>query len=103
MTTVRTIKLKRIPQGTTEAVSLNAPAPEAAPEGSDTQATSAAQPATPSAPAPQVVAGANVSGKSYLPYTIAASVVVVLFLVIMGIQYSEISLYQAEPSVWIRK
>jgi hypothetical protein len=108
MTTVRTIKLKRNPTGSSEPMSLNVPTPEAsaatpAEEGA-TQATTATPspaPAAASAPAP-AMAGA-ISAKSYLPYAIAAGVVVAFFLIIMGLQYSEMSLYQADPSVWVRK
>ncbi len=38
-----------------------------------------------------------------MPYVIAATLVVVFFLVIMALQQMEISLYQAEPSVWLKK
>jgi len=107
MTTVRTIKLKRVPQGMSEQVTLNAPSAESAAAspagGAAAQATPAASPEVATTPVPKIASGATVSGKSYLPYTLAASFVVVIFLVIMGLQYSEMSLYQAEPSVWISK
>ena len=108
MTTVRTIKLKRNPTGSSEPMALNIPTPEtsaAAPaEAGATQAAIATQtpaPVAAAAPAP-AMAGA-ISAKSYLPYAIAAGVVVAFFLIIMGLQYSELSLYQADPSVWVRK
>ena len=85
MTTVRTIKLKRSNTGPDQG-SANTPGATSAPA-----ADAAAQPAE----------GATLSRKSYLPYTLAASVVVILILVIMGLQYSEMSLYKAAPSVWV--
>lgn len=105
MSTIRTIKLKR---NTTVGSDLAAP-PLTSPETADaspiengTPQVAVAREAAPVAE-PVVAKGATVSGKSYRPYAIAASVVVVLFLVMMGLQYSEISFYQADPSVWLKK
>ena len=108
MTTVRTIKLKRNPTGSSEPMALNITTPEAsaaAPtEEGATQATIATpSPALAAAAAPTPALVGAISAKSYMPYAIAAGVVVVFFLIIMGLQYSEMSLYQADPSVWVRK
>jgi hypothetical protein len=101
MSTIRTIKLKRANSDSSPA-SLNDPTPEAAPEGMDSpdEASPQASSSTPNAPA---VAARGVSGKTYTPYVIAASLVVIVFIVIMLLQQMEISLYQAEPSVWLKK
>lgn len=110
MTTVRTIKLKR---PTAAAQDMDVPAPQpavqapaeanVAPDAGE--AASAPEAAAPVAAAPvaQPAAGTAVSAKSYLPYALAAAVVVVLFLVMMGLQYSEMSFYESEPSVWVKK
>jgi len=108
MTTVRTIKLKRNSQGGLETTSLNSSAPDQASvspaeEASTQAATTDGSATSPLSAGLPDVQGASVSGRSYLPYMIAAAVVVVVFLVIMGLQYSEMSLYQADPSVWVRK
>lgn len=101
MTTVRTIKLKRNPQTLQEPASASSESDASAP--SDQAPAPAAQPAAVASAAPVAAAGSQVSAKSYLPYVIAASVVALFFLIIMGLQYSEMSLYQAEPSVWVKK
>lgn len=90
MTTVRTIKLKR-----TSSDFAAAPATEAG-AGTTPQAIEPG-------PAIAVTAAKGASGKSYMPYMVAALLVVIIFLAIMGLQYSEFSFYQAEPSVWVRK
>ena len=95
MTTIKTIKLKR---ATVES--------EAAPaETAPVAASEAAIPASMSrAPAPAAAAAqGGGSAKSYMPYMIFALLVVILFAVIMGLQYSEFSFYEAEPSVWVKK
>ena len=96
MTTVRTIKLKRNPQASQEVSPSSSPTNASTPGG-------APQPEAAPVAAPLVASGPQVSAKSYLPYVISASVVVLFFLIIMGLQYSEMSLYQAEPSVWVKK
>jgi hypothetical protein len=95
MTTVRTIKLKRNPQISQEPSSTALPTEASTP--------GAPQPEAAQAAAPLVASGPQVSAKSYMPYVICASVVVLFFLIIMGLQYSEMSLYQADPSVWVKK
>lgn len=101
MPTIRTIKLKRANSGSSPA-SLNDPTPEAPLEGLDSPAEASSRASSPS-PAAPAVAARGVSGKTYMPYVIAATLVVVFFLVIMALQQMEISLYQAEPSVWLKK
>ena len=101
MTTVRTIKLKR-GNSDSRSASLNDPTPEASPEGIDSPAEASHHASAPS-PATHAVGVRGVSGKTYTPFVIAASLVVVVFLVIMLLQQMEISLYQAEPSVWLKK
>jgi len=95
MTTVRTIKLKRNLQVSQELSPSSSPTVASTP--------GAPQPEAAPAAAPLIASGPQVSAKSYLPYVISASVVVLFFLIIMGLQYSEMSLYQAEPSVWVKK
>lgn len=106
MTTVRTIKLKRNPQASPESAPATLPTADAAQAPQDstppTQATMAPQQPVAAVPA-QPVKGTSASAKSYMPYTIFASVVVLFFLIIMGLQYSEMSHYSADPSVWIGK
>jgi hypothetical protein len=101
MSTIRTIKLKRANSDSSPA-SLNDPTPEAAPEGMGSPAEAIPHASSPG-PAAPAVAARGVSGKTYMPYVIAATLVVVIFLVIMALQQMEISLYQAEPSVWLKK
>ena len=101
MTTVRTIKLKRNPQLSADAPAATPPPAQAAPDGSVD--TTAAETMASSMPEPTPVPAATVSAKSYMPFTLCAAAVVLFFLVIMGLQYSEISHYQAEPSVWVKK
>ena len=100
MTTVRTIKLKRNPQGSSEPVSLTESAPAEATQAEPTAVSDA--PVVAAMPG-RVTAGPVVSKKAYLPYVIAASLIVIACLVIMGLQYSEMSLYKAPPSVWAQK
>ena len=105
MATIKTIKLKRNSQmGETsgdmpESAPEETPAMEPAAEGA-TQ-TTAAHPTSTAVPGSMPVVGPKVSGKSYMPYMIMAIVVVVIFLVILGLQYSEIAFFQAPPSVWV--
>jgi hypothetical protein len=68
----------------------------------DSRAEASPEASSPSPVAP-AVAARGVSGKTYTPYVIAASLVVIVFIVIMLLQQMEISLYQAEPSVWLKK
>lgn len=91
MSTIRTIKLKRA-----SADSESAPA----------AAVPGAEPIPPQAspgPAPTLAAAKGASSKSYMPYMIFAVLVVIAFVVIMGLQYSEFSFYEAPPSVWVKK
>ncbi len=101
MSTIRTIKLKRANSDSSPA-SLNDPTPNATPEGSESPAEVSPKDSSP-APIASTVAARGVSGKTYMPFVIAASLVVVGFLVIMLLQQLEISFYQAEPSVWLTK
>ena len=102
MATIKTIKLKRNPQSTMG----SGPASESTPveaTGAAPAAETAPQPAAVAAPVPIPVAGPKVSGKSYMPYVVAASLVAIIFLVILGLQYSEISYFAESPSVWVNK
>lgn len=113
MATMKTIKLKRNPQ----AAEISGELPEATQEvtasvdpavggEAHTSATQTPEP-NPAATLPDADpvpnAGPKVSGKSYTPYVIMASVVIVLFLVILGLQYSEKAYFEAVPSVWAGK
>ena len=101
MSTIRTIKLKRANSDSSPS-SLNDPTPEAA--SSETESPAAASPqAASSSPAAPAVAARGVSGKTYTPFVIASALVVIVFIVIMLLQQMEISLYQAEPSAWLKK
>lgn len=94
MTTIKTIKLKRASVGGEPAAEAN---PGAEPQPSvPSQASPAPVPAAPAAKG-------GGSAKSYMPYMLFALLVVILFAVIMGLQYSEFAFYQAEPSVWVKK
>jgi len=101
MSTIRTIKLKRANADSSPS-SLNDPSPEAVPAGNESPVEASPQAASPESAAP-TVAARGVSGKTYTPFVIAAALVVVVFIVIMLLQQTEISLYQAEPSVWLKK
>jgi len=101
MSTIRTIKLKRANSDSSPA-SLNDPTPEASAEGIDSPVEASPHASSPKLGASPVTAR-GVSGKTYTPFVIAASLVVVVFLVIMLLQQMEISFYQAEPSVWLKK
>ena len=100
MVTVRTIKLKRA-NADGEPSSLTESASESAP-GADPVAESAPQAADP-VPVTPLARGNVASSKSYQPFVIAATVTVIVLLAVMAFQYLEISLYQAEPSVWVKK
>jgi hypothetical protein len=101
MSTIRTIKLKRANSDSSPS-SLNDPTPEAAPSGTESPAEAIPQAASPG-PAVRTVTARGVSGKTYTPFVIAASLIVIVFIVIMLLQQMEIALYQAEPSVWLKK
>jgi len=95
MTTVRTIRLKR--------GGSSAPDPEPV---ADLMAAETAAPASSPQPAavPEVSAKAaarsTVSSKSYLIYVIAAVLTVAGIATILGLQYSEMGFYKAEPCSW---
>jgi hypothetical protein len=86
MTTMRTIKLKKI----TSAETL--PDPATAPLA-----------ATASAPPPGLEpssATPKASGRSYLIYALLAIAATLFCIAIIGMQYTEWSFYKADPSLW---
>ena len=90
MTTLKTIKLKRMPPAepiqaaTSPEASTETAPPVSAPPG--LQPVSSAKP--------------MVSGKSYLIFALLAIAATLFCLAIVGMQYTELSFYKADPSVW---
>ncbi len=118
MTTVRTIKLKRSSQAygdSSGSANLSSPAaPESTPPPDVTSAEpaapaqTAAAPAHPeetsAAPAPAHVAVAapkTVPDKSTVWFMLIALFAAIGIMVILGLQYSEMSFYKLAPSVWL--
>lgn len=114
MTTVRTIKLKRSSQAygessgsvnlSTPAAAETTPSDGSAPD-SPTAATlapgeTATQGTGPAGAATAPVAVNTVPGKSPVWFMLVALTAVLGLLVILGLQYSELSFYKLAPSVW---
>jgi hypothetical protein len=96
MTTLKTIKLKRAP---------SAEPMQASPTPIATAETS---PSAPSVPPPPpglepVSSKPKASSKSYTAFAILAIVATLFCLAIIGMQYTELSFYKADPSVWSAK
>lgn len=92
MTTLKTIKLKRAPS----AEPMQAAPP---PIASADAAPSVSIPPPPPGLEP-VSSKPKVSGKSYMIFAIFAIVATLFCLAIIGMQYTELSFYKADPSVW---
>ena len=88
MQTVKTIRLKKRPSE--EASLAQASAPDAVPS----------VPAAPLGLEPISAAKPKVSGKTYLVFAFMAIAAMLFCLAIIGMQYTEWSLYKADPSVW---
>lgn len=112
MVTVRTIKLKRSSQAYGDSGgsgNLSAPmVPETAPPQQNATPASPADPSPPvgsTAPAAPVAAVAaapkTVPGKSTVWFMLIALFAALGLLIILGLQYSEMSFYKADPSVWL--
>lgn len=106
MTTVRTIKLKRSSQAygdssgdgnlSSPSASEIVPTPETASAPPEGQPEPSASSATPEIVAPNVV-----PGKSTVWFMLIALFAAIGLLIILGLQYSEISFYKDIPSVWL--
>lgn len=103
MVTVRTIKLKRNSQAygdsggsgnlaSPEVSETGAPPPNATPSAE--QPPSLAQEPAPAKASP-------VSGKSTMWFMLIALFAAISLLAILGLQYSEMSFFKIEPSVWL--
>lgn len=93
MTTLKTIKLKKAPaaepmQAATETVASAEVAP------------SVPVPLPPPGLEPASAARPKVSSKSYLVFAMLAIAATLFCLAVIGMQYSELSFYKADPSVW---
>ena len=99
MTTVRTIKLKRNPQPSDTV-------PDDIPDTMPVQETSKASAESPAATNAEPVEThpvSRASSKSYTAFVILALLAAIGIMAIIGLQYSELSFYKAEPSVWLKK
>jgi hypothetical protein len=104
MVTVRTIKLKRSSQAYGESGSGNLTAPEASGSGAPAQtATPPVEQAGAIAQAPGAAAAPakTVPGKSTVWFMLIALFATISLLAILGLQFSEMSFFKIEPSVWL--
>ena len=104
MTTVRTIKLKRSSQAYGDSAgsgNLSSPmAPDPVPIQESTPQTSDA-PGTPPSSEPEAIAYKTVPGKSTVWFMLIALFSVIGLVTILGLQYSEMSFFKIDPSVWL--
>ena len=106
MTTVRTIKLKRSSQAYGDSSgdgNLSSPAASEITSAPDMVAPAPAELTEPSASpaAPDGIAPKTVSAKSTVWFMLIAIFASIGLLIILGLQYSEMSFYKAIPSAWL--
>lgn len=93
MAVAKTIKLKKIASEETESAPLE--------PTSSAQAGATSGSAAPAGLGPvSVAASAGASSASYRVYAILGIVATLFCLAIIGMQFSEMSFYTAEPSMW---